>query len=70
MTIPPFSSMARTVFATSTDENARINVSIIEVTAPGGVPVAGGLSGNVVLGTMRASPRHRHANQNVYTGVP
>ena len=34
VTIPPFSSMARTVFATSTDENARINVSIIEITAP------------------------------------
>ena len=57
VTIPPFSSMARTVFATSTDENARINVSIIEVTAPGGAPVAGGLSGNVVLNPDPQAPR-------------
>ena len=57
VTIPPFSSMARTVFASSTDENARINVSIIEITAPGGVPVAGGLSGNVVLNPDPQAPR-------------
>ena len=57
VTIPPFSSIARSVFATSTDETARINVSIIEVTAPGGVPVAGGLSGNVVLNPDPQAPR-------------
>jgi uncharacterized repeat protein (TIGR01451 family) len=57
VTIPTFSSIARTVFANSTDQNARINVSIIEVTAPGGVPVAGGLSGNVVLNPDPQAPR-------------
>jgi uncharacterized repeat protein (TIGR01451 family) len=57
VTIPTFSSVARTVFATSTDETARINVSIVEITAPGGAPVAGGLSGSVVLNPDPAAPR-------------
>ena len=49
VTTPVLSSVARTVFVTSQDEDARIRVSLTEVTAPGGAIVAGGLSGSVVL---------------------
>ena len=46
---PPLSSVARTVFVTSQDEDARIRVTLTEVNAPGGAIVAGGLTGSVVL---------------------
>ena len=49
LTVPPFSSVARSVFASSSNERARINVNIVEITAPNGVVVAGGLAGAVVL---------------------
>ena len=49
MTTPALSSVARTVFVTAQDENARIRVSVTEVTAPGGGVVANGLTGTVVL---------------------
>ena len=55
--VPPFSSVARSVFATSTDEDARIHVTIVEITAPGGAPVVGGLSGSVVLNPEPGAPR-------------
>ena len=49
VTTPALSSVARTVFVTAQDENARIRVSVTEVTAPGGTVVADGLTGSVVL---------------------
>ena len=44
------SSVARTVFVTRADADARIRVSVTEIAAPGGTaPVPGGLTGTVVL---------------------
>ena len=47
--VPPFSTIARSVFATSDNERARINVSVTELDVASGAPVAGGLNGTVVL---------------------
>ena len=47
--VPPFSTIARSVFATSDNERARINVSVTELDSATGAPVPGGLNGTVVL---------------------
>ena len=46
---PALSSVARTVFVTAQDQNARIRVSVTEVNGVGGAVVANGLTGTVVL---------------------
>ena len=46
---PALSSVARTVFVTAQDQNARIRVSVTEVNGVGGTVVANGLTGTVVL---------------------
>ena len=48
--------MARTVFARSTDPFAQINVSVTEISAPGGAPVAGGQQGTIVLNPDPTNP--------------
>jgi hypothetical protein len=55
--VPPFSSVARTVFVTSNVETARVVVSLAEIAAPGGGLVTNGLSGSVVLNPDPSSPR-------------
>jgi len=59
VSIPPFSTISRTVYVKSTDENARVSVSVLQVTAPGGAvvpPSAGGLQGSVVLNPDPSNP--------------
>ena len=47
--VPPRSTASRTVYATSTDPKAQINVNVSEVAVVGGAPVPGGLADRVVL---------------------
>ena len=49
VTTPAFSSVARSVFVTAQDQNARTRVSVTQINAPGGTVVANGLTGTVVL---------------------
>lgn len=56
--LPPYSSAARTVFVTSSDPAARIDIDVAEIGAPGDPTVlAGGLHGAVVLNPDPANPR-------------
>ena len=50
--VPAFSSVARSVFVTSSDENARVSVSVVET-----APNPGGLTGQVLLNPDPGSPR-------------
>jgi Putative Ig domain len=56
VTIGPRSTVARTVFATSTDRRAMIVINVVEVSAPGGTVLINGLTGSVVLNPDRTSP--------------
>lgn len=56
--LPPYSSAARTVFVTSSDPAARVDIDVAEIGAPGDLTViAGGLHGAVVLNPDPANPR-------------
>ncbi len=58
VTVPPLSTVARSVFVTSTDETARIEVSVNEIAAPGAPgPLAGGQFGTIVLNGDPTAPR-------------
>ncbi len=54
--VPPRSTVARTVFATSSDPHAQINVSVVEIAAPGGAPVTNGQQGTIVLNPDPTNP--------------
>ena len=54
--VPPKSTVARTVFARSTDPHAQINVSVVEVSAPNGAPVPNGQRGTIVLNPDPTNP--------------
>ena len=54
--VPPRSTVARTVFATSSDPHAQINVSVVEIAAPGGAAVANGQQGTIVLNPDPTNP--------------
>ena len=54
--VPRRSTVARTVFARSTDPFAQINVSVTEIAAPGGAPVTGGQQGTIVLNPDPTNP--------------
>lgn len=47
--VPARSTSSRTVYVTSTDPDARINITVTEVASIGGAPVTGGLGSVVVL---------------------
>lgn len=49
LTLPPLSGATRSVFATSTDPSATIEVTATELVAVGGLPFVNGLTGAVVL---------------------
>ncbi len=57
--IPPYSTIARTVYATSTvDPAARVNVDVVEVTDPDNpLEVNGGLRGSIALNADPTAPR-------------
>jgi hypothetical protein len=56
VTIPARSTVSRTVFATSTDRRAMIEVDVVEISAPGGNVITNGLSGSIILNPDRTSP--------------
>ena len=49
VTIAPHTGVARTVFAVSTNPTASILVNVNEITGLGGAPIAGGMSGFILL---------------------
>ena len=56
VTVPRRSTIARSVFATSTDPDAQIRVSVREISAAGGAEVAAGLQATVVLNPDISNP--------------
>ena len=57
VSVPAFSSVARSVFATSSNPAATIRVDVAEIAAPGaGTLLAGGLTGAVVLNGDASNP--------------
>ena len=54
--VPRKSTVARTVFARSSDPHAPINVSVVEIAAPGGAPVPNGQQGTIVLNPDPTTP--------------
>ena len=54
--VPARSTVARTVFARSTDPHAQINVGVVEITAPNGAPVPNGQQGTIVLNPDPTNP--------------
>ena len=54
--MPARSTVARTVFARSTDPHAQINVGVVEITAPNGAPVPNGQQGTIVLNPDPTNP--------------
>ena len=57
VSVPAFSSVARSVFATSSNPAATIRVDVAEIAAPGaGTVLAGGLTGSVVLNSDASNP--------------
>jgi hypothetical protein len=56
VTVAPRSTIARTVFAISSDRRARITINAAEISAPNGVLVAGGLQGSVILNSDSSNP--------------
>ena len=54
--VPRRSTVARTVFARSSDPFAQINVSVTEIAAPGGATVPGGQQGTIVLNPDPTNP--------------
>jgi uncharacterized repeat protein (TIGR01451 family) len=53
--VPPRSTVARTVFARSSDPHAQINVNVLE-TASNGVPVTNGQQGTIILNPDPTNP--------------
>jgi hypothetical protein len=56
VTTPPRSMASRTVFVTSTDPQARVDVEVTQIEAPGGAEVPGGLKGSVGLNSDIENP--------------
>ncbi|MGQ0733234.1 MAG: putative Ig domain-containing protein, partial [Acidobacteriota bacterium] len=56
VSVPPRSTVARTVFAQSSDRYAPIAVTVSEITAPGGNVVQGGQQGTINLNPDRTTP--------------
>ena len=54
--VPPRSTVSRTVFATSTDSRAKIEVDVEEIAGVGGAVIAGGLASEVILNPDIANP--------------
>ena len=56
VTVPPRSTIARTVFVISPLAQAQVRVDVVEVTAPNGTVVAGGLQSSVLLNPDPTNP--------------
>ena len=62
VTIPPYSSVSRSVFATSTNAEATITVNVAQITAIGGSIVNNGLSSTAVLNPDITNPNITNPN--------
>jgi hypothetical protein len=62
ITIPPYSSVSRSVFATSTNAEATITVNVAQITAIGGSVVSNGLSSTAVLNPDITNPNITNPN--------
>jgi uncharacterized protein YjbI with pentapeptide repeats len=62
ITIPPYSSVSRSVFATSTNAEATITVNVAQITAIGGSVVTNGLSSSAVLNPDITNPNITNPN--------
>jgi uncharacterized protein YjbI with pentapeptide repeats len=62
ITIPPYSSVSRSVFATSTNAEATITVNVAQITAIGGSIVSNGLSSTAVLNPDITNPNITNPN--------
>ena len=56
VTTPRRSMASRTVFVTSTDPEARVDVEVTQIVAPGGAEIDGGLKGSVSLNADSENP--------------
>ena len=55
--IPPLSTVARTVYVTSSDPDARVEIDVSEIAAPGDpAPIPGGRHGTIVLNPDPSTP--------------
>jgi uncharacterized protein YjbI with pentapeptide repeats len=62
VTIPPYSSVSRSVFATSTNAEATITVNVAQITAIGGSVVSNGLTSTAVLNPDITNPNITNPN--------
>jgi uncharacterized protein YjbI with pentapeptide repeats len=62
VTIPPYSSVSRSVFATSTSATASITVTVAQISAIGGSVVSNGLSSTAVLNPDITNPNITNPN--------
>ncbi len=62
VTIPPYSSVSRSVFATSTSATASITVNVAQISAIGGTVVTNGLSSMAVLNPDITNPNITNPN--------
>ncbi len=62
VTIPPYSSVSRSVFATSTNTEASITVNVTQITAIGGSVVTNGLTSTAVLNPDITNPNITNPN--------
>ena len=56
VTVPRLSSASRTVYVTSSDPHAPVNVDVSEITAVGGSEIVGGLEGTIYLNLDVSNP--------------
>jgi len=61
--IAPYSTIARTVFVRSSDEEASVRVDVVEIDGLGGQPVPGGLTASVVLNPDPTSPGYSPSDE-------
>jgi uncharacterized protein YjbI with pentapeptide repeats len=62
VTIPPYSSVSRSVFATSTNAEATVTVNVAQITAIGGSVVSNGLTSTAVLNPDITNPNITNPN--------
>jgi hypothetical protein len=56
VTVPVISTVARTVYVTSSDPRASVPIDVVEIDAPGGLPITGGQTGEIVLNPDPTNP--------------
>jgi len=54
--VPPKSTIARTVFVSSSDPRAQVAVAVVEISAPSGAPVPNGQQGTIILNPDPTNP--------------